>query len=206
MDLPIPLALAIQKGIEGVLRLDPHTQQALSSINGKVIRVESTAPALVFHLIVVENYVQVEGSFDADPDTTIAGSASDLLSLRKQNDALYTGAVKISGDLSTGEQLRHIISNLDLDFEEAIAPITGDAIAHKIGRFGSQLGAWFSDTSESMKRNTSEYLQEEVEMLAPNTEVKRFCSEVDDLREALDRLEARVGLLDKNPAKNKQST
>ena len=48
-----------------------------------------------------------------------------------------------------------------------------------------------------MKRNTSEYLQEEVEMLAPNTEVKRFCSDVDEVREQLDRLTARIDVIDK---------
>jgi len=95
MHLPLPLAFAIQQGIATALRLDPHTKQSLSTINGKVIRVEITSPALVFHLIVVDNTVDVEGSFDAEPDTTISGTAADLLSLRSKNDALYTGAVKI---------------------------------------------------------------------------------------------------------------
>ena len=49
-----------------------------------------------------------------------------------------------------------------------------------------------------MKRNSGEYLQEEVEMLAPNNEVKRFCAEVDEAREQLDRLNARVDVIDKN--------
>lgn len=197
MDLPLPLAFAIQQGIATVLRLDPHTGKSLSELDGKVVRVEVTAPALTFHLIIIDNQVDVEGGFDAEPDTTITGSAVDLLSLRSKNDALYTGAVKISGDMGTGEHLRTIISNIELDLEEVVAPITGDAIAHQLGRFGSQLGAWFSDTGDSMKRNTSEYLQEETEMLAPNSEVKRYCTEIDELREQADRLAARLSVLEK---------
>jgi len=198
MDLPIPLAFAIEQGIAKVLRLDPHTAQALSAIDGKVVRVDVTAPAITFHLIVVDGEIDVEGSFDAEPDTTITGTAVNLLSLRSQNDALYTGAVKISGDMGTGEKLRTIIANIDLDLEEVIAPITGDAIAHQLGRIGSQFNTWFSDTGDSMKRNTSEYLQEETEMLAPNSEVARYCSEVDELREKADRLDARLSVLEKN--------
>jgi len=195
--LPVPLAFAVQQGISTVLRLDPHTRQALSSINGKVVRVAVTSPALVFHLIVIDGQVHVEGDFDDEPDTTISGSATDLLSLRKNNDALYSGRVNISGDMSTGEQLRNIIAGVDIDFEEIIAPVTGDAVAHQIGQIGAQLSAWFTDTGKSMNRNTSEYLQEEAEIVAPNSEVGRFCNEVDGLREQTDRLEARLSALDK---------
>jgi len=156
-----------------------------------------TSPALVFHLIVIDGQVHVEGDFDDEPDTTISGSATDLLSLRKNNDALYSGRVNISGDMSTGEQLRNIIAGVDIDFEEIIAPVTGDAVAHQIGQIGAQLSAWFTDTGKSMNRNTSEYLQEEAEIVAPNSEVGRFCNEVDGLREQTDRLEARLSALDK---------
>lgn len=197
MDLPLPLAFAIEQGIATVLRADPHTKDSLAAIEGKVIRVNVTTPALVFHLIILDGEVDVEGQFDAEPDTTISGSATDLLSLRGKNDALYTGAVKITGDLSTGEHLRNLIMNIEFAVEEVIAPITGDAIAHQLGRFGSQLSAWVADTSQSLKTNTSEYLQEEVEILAPNSEVVRYCSEVDELREHADRIAARLIQLEK---------
>lgn len=198
MDLPLPLAFAIEQGIATVLRLDPHTKDALASIEGSVVRVEVTSPVMVFHLIVLHGEIDVEGSFDAEPDTTISGSASDLLSLRRKNDALYTGDVKISGDMATGEKLRHLINNIDIDLEEIIAPITGDAIAHQLGRFGSQLGAWLNDTSASLKTNSSEYMQEEVQLLAPNSEAIRFCAEVDELREQADRIEARLSQLEQS--------
>jgi len=198
MELPLPLAFAIEQGIATVLRLDPHTRDSLASISGKVVRVEVTSPALMFHLIVLDGEVDVDGSFDGEPDTTISGSAGDLLSLRYKNDAMYTGAVNISGDMETGQQLRQLIANIDIDFEEVIAPVTGDAIAHQLGRFGAQFGAWLNDTSSSLKTNSSEYLQEEALLLAPNSEVIRFCSEVDELREFSDRVEARLGQLEQS--------
>jgi len=202
MDLPLPLAFAIEQGIATVLRLDPHAVQSLSALDGKVIRVEVTTPSLVFHLIVLDGEVDVDGGFDAEPDTTISGTASALMSLRNGNDALYTGAVKISGDMATGEQLRNLINDIEIDVAEIIAPVTGDAIAHQLGRFGSQLSAWLGDTGAALKTNTSEYLQEEAEFLAPNSEVVRFCSEVDECREQFDRIEARLAQLEQ---KNKPS-
>lgn len=197
MDLPLPFAFAIQQGIATVLRLDPHTKKSLSSIDGKVIRVEVSSPSMVLHLIIVDNTIDVEGSFDAEPDVTISGRASDLMSLRIGNDALYSGAVKLDGDTAVGEQLRSIISNIDIDIEDVVAPLTGDTLARQIGRAGSSLGAWLGETGASINRNTSEYLQEEAQILAPNSEVIRYSTEVDELREKADRLDARVRILEK---------
>jgi len=197
MDMPLPLAFAIEKGIESVLRLDPHLANSLENINGKVIRVDVTTPALSFHLIVVDKNVEVEGAFDAEPDTTITGSAADLLSLRSKSDALYTGAVKIEGELHTAEQLRTIIGQLDIELEDIVAPITGDAIAAQLGKFGQQLSSWFADSGNSFKQNTSEYFQEEAKVTAPNSEVERFCVEVGEVRQQCDRLSARLAVLEK---------
>lgn len=197
MDLPSPLSFAVQQGIATVLRLDPHTKNALSEIDGKVIRINCTAPALTLHLFVMDNEIDVAGTFDDEPDTTITGSASALLSLRNKNDALYKGEVTLSGDTGTADKLRSILLGIDIDLEEVVAPITGDSIAHQLGRFGRQFGDWLGDTSSSFQQNTSEYLQEEVEILAPNSEIQRFCSEVEELREQTDRLDAKIAVLER---------
>ncbi len=196
MDLPSPLAFAVQQGIATVLRLDPHTKKSLSQIDGKVIRINCTAPALTLHLFIMDNEVDVAGAFDDEPDTTITGSAAALLSLRQKNDALYKGEVTLSGDTETANKLRAILSSIDIDLEEVVAPITGDSIAHQLGRFGRQFSGWLGDTGSSFKQNTSEYLQEEIEILAPNSEIKRFCSEVEALREQADRLDAKIAVLE----------
>jgi ubiquinone biosynthesis protein UbiJ len=202
MDLPSPLSFAVQQGIATVLRLDPHTKNALSEIDGKVIRINCTSPAVTMHLFVMDNEVDVAGTFDDEPDTTITGSATALLSLRYKTDALYKGDVTLSGDTATANKLRAILSGIDIDLEEVVAPITGDSVAHQLGRVGRQFSDWLGDTSTSLKQNTSEYLQEEVNILAPNSEIKRFCAEVEALREQTDRLDARMAILENKANKS----
>lgn len=197
MYLPIPLVFAVQQGITAALKLDPHTKSSLSAIDSKVIRVEVVSPAFTFHLIVVDNDIQVEGEFDGDADVTLHGTAASLLSLRDKTDALYTGDVTIRGELETADQLKKILTGIDIQIEDIAAPITGDTIAHQIGRFGQQFGAWFSSSSSSFKQSTSDYLQEEAELLAPNSEVNRYCREVDEVREQADRLDARIAELER---------
>ena len=59
------------------------------------------------------------------------------------------------------------------------------------------MGHWLERTRASLQQNTSEYLQEEAEVLAPNAAVCDFCTEVDEVRAAADRLEARLRKLER---------
>ncbi len=192
MSLPTPLNVAIERAIEALLVLDPETRARLSSIDGKLIRINVTAPAVSLALSIVDGKVYVVGDADDTADTTITGSASALRSLTSGNDALYRGDVSIEGDLHTGQQLKAILGALDPDWEEFISPVLGDALTHRLGTLGRQFGDWLSRTRSSLQQNSRDYLQEEAELLAPESQVRHFCSEVDEVRAAADRLEARV--------------
>lgn len=201
MNLPFPITLALEKAIEAVLRLDPETRQRLTSIDGSVVRINITAPATSVMLIVVDGKVQLSPPDDADgldasADTTITGSVLALRSLLNGNDAVYKGDVTIEGDVGTSQQLKQILSLLDPDWQDAVSPFLGDSVTHRLDRAQTQLGRWLQRSRHSFDLNTSEYLQEEIELLAPNAEVDSFCEEVDELRAASDRLEAHVQRLE----------
>ena len=51
-----------------------------------------------------------------------------------------------------------------------------------------------------MKANTREYLEEEVEFVAPANMLRHFADSVDDMQSAVDRLEARLKQLEKADA------
>jgi len=188
--------MAVQHGVDTLLRLDPDTRAALDRIDGKIIMIKLQSPETQVALSVVDRRIEVLRAFDGDVDTTICGSASDLLSLQKSNDVLYRGDVRIDGDLSVAEQFKDIVGGLQLDWEEWISPLTGDSAAHQLGEFSRQLSGWLSRTHDSMRSNTSDYLQEEVQLVAPNSEVQRFCADVDELRARADRFAARLALLE----------
>jgi ubiquinone biosynthesis protein UbiJ len=199
MSLPLPLGLAVEQGIEALMKLDPESRDRLAALDGKLIRINVTAPALSVTLSVVEGRVYVVGGVEEDSpaDTTITGSLAALCSLTSGNDAVYRGEVSIEGDIGVGQQLKAVLAGLDPDWEEFISPLVGDSPAHWLGTNGRQLRAWLSRTRSAMQQNTSEYLQEEAEVLAPNSEVHAFCAEVDELRAAADRLDARVQRLER---------
>lgn len=200
--LPFPLALALEKAIAAVLRMDPETQARLAAIEGCVVRINVTAPSLSAMLTVVDGKVLLaqaddDNGVDVSADTTISGSLTALRSLLDGNDAVYKGDVTIEGDIGLSQQLKQIFSQIDPDWQEAISPYLGDSLTHRLDVAQSRLGNWFNRSKDSFSQNTSEYLQEEVELLAPNSEVQHYCAEVDHLRAAADRLAARIQRLEK---------
>ena len=200
MSIPLPLSVAIEKGVEALLRLDPETRQKLSALNDKTIRVTVTQPSLTLVLSVVNECVYVVG--DADQvDTSITGSLKALRSLSDGNDALYRGEVRIEGDLAAGQQLKDVIASLDPDWEELVSPLLGDTLTHRLSTAAGEFSRWLDRTQSSFTQNTREYLQEEAELLAPNSEIKWFCNEVDELRAQADRLQARLSKLELTLAK-----
>ena len=201
MSLPLPITVALEQLINRALKLDEETRARLDDVNGKVVQLNITTPipALVTFSI-TDRHVYVSGHHDGDVDTTIKGSLSSLQSLMRNNDAIHRGEASIEGDIATGNALKGMASSLDIDWEEQISPLVGDTVAHQLGVASRKLASWFDRTSQSMKANTREYLEEEVEFVAPANMLRHFADSVDDMQSAVDRLEARLKQLEKADA------
>ncbi|NND92502.1 MAG: hypothetical protein HKN42_16705 [Granulosicoccus sp.] len=206
MSLPTPLNVVIEQAIEALLTIDPDTRERLSVIEDKLVRVRVSSPAITVTLSVTNGCVYVVGDDDVAADTTISGSLAALRSLSRGNESLYRGEVTVDGDVATGQQLKEIIAGLDPDWEELISPLLGDSLTHRFGQAGRQFGGWVARTRSALQRNTSDYLQEEVSLVAPDCAVHAFCQEVDLLRADADRLEARVRLMERQLAVSDDTT
>lgn len=195
--LPSPINAAIEQSIEALLRLDPATRDRLDALEGRVIAVNIVRPNIEFVLSIVCKRVNVMGMVDTPADTTFTGSLAAFRSLSSGNDALYKGDVSIEGDLHIGQQLKEIAATLNPDWEEFLSPVLGDTVVHQLAVASQSFSTWLSRTRSSFEQNSSEYLQEEAELLAPNSEVHDFCLDVDAIRASADRLEARIKRLER---------
>ena len=199
MNLPFPLLLALEKSIETLLKMDPDTRERLDSISGKTVRVNVTAPSMSLLLSVSDGGVQLiqpDDHSELTVDTTISGSLSSLRSLLNGNQAVYTGDVLIEGDIGVSQQLKQIIANIDPDWQDTISPFLGDGLTHRLDMAQARLGRWLERTRTSARMNSRDYLQEEAELVAPNSEVQWFCEQVDELRANVDRMTARLQRLE----------
>lgn len=189
---------AIEQSTNAVLRLSPESLDKLARLHGKVFAIELDGLGQTLYLLPVADGLLVQSHFEGEPDATLTGTpiAFAELSLGEHgNRVLFAGDVKISGDLRLGQDFQRILDEMDIDWEEVLSQYTGDVIAHKVGDLLRGFSQWGQNALLTTGRNAAEYFQQESMDLPLQDEVAPFLSDVDKLRDDVERLAARVARL-----------
>lgn len=135
------------------------------------------------------------------PDATITGGPLSLLALSgpAPEAVLQRGDVRIDGDAELAQKFRELALLLRPDLEEELSLVLGDVPAHQLGRFARAALGWTQKAATTTVRNVAEYLGHERRDLVPRNEADQFLQGVDTLREDVDRLAARIDLLNRRP-------
>ncbi len=195
MKLPETLVSIFEKAVNHYLSLDDSMPEKLARLNDKLIAVELTDIEQTVYFHFMENHVAVSSTTARPVDTTIKGT---LLALAKtgmkspDSSLLFNSGIEVSGDSELGKKFQNIINNIEIDWEELLSKYTGDTIAYQIGSTARELQRWAKQALAIIEQNTTEYLQEESRNLPHPIEIDRFLDEVDQLRLATDRIEARI--------------
>lgn len=195
MNTPAWLTAAVETALDRYLSLDPEVAARLAPLNGKVLEVELRGLDLHFYLLPAGHRIQVQGQYEGAPDASLRGAPLSLarLALSAQGRrTLFSGAVQLEGDTEVGQQLQDILNAVDIDWEEQLARLTGDALAHQAGNAARDAQRWANKAGESLSLDLADYLQEETRQVPARGEVERFVADVDTLRSDIERLAARV--------------
>jgi len=114
------------------------------------------------------------------------GMAADVASL------LLKGEIEVSGDTRLGHQFKQLFSQMDIDWSEPLAQLVGDGFTCQLQQTGNRFRQWSKDSAESISLSVSEYLQEESRDVVTETELRLFNDAVDQLRNDVDRLQAKI--------------
>lgn len=187
---PAFIAASLETVLNPVLRLDPDTRSRLAALEGKVIAIEPEGLGLTLYLLPGVQGVRVLDQYAGEPTVHIRGAPLALA--RQWRGRGSSNGVTIEGDAAVGRELQTALAQLDIDGEEQLSRLLGDAAAHQLGRFWRGFQAWGRQTGDLLGRNSGEYLQHELGILPPRPAVEQFLSAVDTLREDTDRLAARI--------------
>lgn len=192
MKLPAPLAIALQTAFNRYVELDPDSESRLYSLQGKVVCFEVEGLALPIWFIFNEQSVEIAEDFGDIADAVITGGPFSLLALASGRRSIFDGGVTITGDTDTAQKFSRCLNEIDIDWEEHLSRLTGDAAAHQIGRFSRGFRQWFSERTEAVQDNTADYLRDESNNLPHSWELDEFVEQVDDLRDRVDLLESKL--------------
>ena len=192
--------LIVETVINRYLALDPEILAKMDAFSGKVIKLEITGLNKTLYMFPDSKGMQVRTEHEGEADTTLRGTPIALFKMGLISNAakmLLTGEVEISGDTRLGHKFKNVFSQMDIDWSEPLASLAGDAIAYQVQQSGKKLSWWGNDALKSVSRSFSEYLQEESRDVVTETELNDFYDEVDQLRNDVDRLQAKINALSK---------
>lgn len=211
---PIPalLAATLQSGLNAVLALDTDSSDRLRRLEGRVLKLVLEGAGITFYFqggargveVALDSFREDGQDTEDDADTTVCGTPAALFSMAASEMgggwAAPNSKVNISGDASLARDFERLFSRLDPDIESALAGLFGDVVGHQLA-FGMKQGAQRArETATAASDVLGDVLREGTRggrtgPLVGSGEARSFADGVDELRDAVDRLEARIRML-----------
>lgn len=195
------LARGLEISLNRALTYDPGSRAALSRLTGRWLKVELRKPDLELYCGFSATGIELFSYREEPPDCVLTGTAPAVVSLLwREQRSLSGSGVEVSGDAGLLHKLQQILADLELDWEQllyeaisrATTPAAADMLNYPIARFLRDSAAQFRHHAQVTPDWLHDYLTEEIRLLPSPHEVAAFAAEVDDLRAATDRLEARL--------------
>lgn len=203
MNTPQPVHIrALEGALNRYLKLDPNTPSRFAALTGKIIAVELEGLGRTLYFAPEPEGVRILADYAGIPDAILQGTPWALLRMgglqsdsRAAREALATGAVRIGGDVELGQRFKQILDAIEIDWEEHLAGLVGDLLAHKLGNAARAVQGWGRQAAATLGQDFAEYQQEEAHNLARPDDAQNFIGAVDTLRDDVERLEQRVSRL-----------
>ncbi len=192
------LTTAMEKTVNFALKYDPASRHALTSIDGTVLLLKSHSPSVNMSIQVREDTI---GFFcvpkdelnNFTSDVQLEGELEDLIALTfTSQHSLSNTNVKVSGKISTISKFQEIFEQLDIDWEDALTEYLGTVPGHQLAQIIRAFTKWSNYQKKSIQNKLPDYLTEELKIIPGKAEFELFVKQVEQLRSATDRIEARI--------------
>jgi len=190
--LPRMLAAGVEQGLARAIALDDRSTERLASLEGKLVRLELRGLGIDLYFQGQAEGLAVSAEHASEPDTTISGTPLALLAMAVPDWRASGSGVRIEGEAGTGQAFEKLLKQLDPDWEAIFVERFGAVVGHQLWRTLRDAGAGARHVSTTAADQATRFLREESGLLVSRQEVEDFTHEVDELREAADRLEARL--------------
>ena len=195
---PLPLR-ALQRALNKAIELDPATANRLTALDGRRVNLTLNPPGWRLGVVVEGNRVSLSLPDDGDAaDLAVQlPPAAIFAQLARAASGQPTAAkgVQVAGDAELASTLFELARHYEPDGSELLTPLLGDVAGYQLAQ-GLRGAVRFARRSFAhIARNTSEFLREESRDLIAPAEMEQWIAEIDDLRDDVERVEARIARL-----------
>jgi ubiquinone biosynthesis protein UbiJ len=198
MSVVVPFLGVVEHELNRLVGESTAARDLLSSLSGTsfAVHVEGLGITAVLH---AEGEHLRVGTDAEGATATLRATPFDLMKLAR---AEGVGGVKrtqanFSGDLQVAERYSQLLKLARPDIEDEAAKWIGDVPAHALGQAVRGAGAWFARAAGALRMNTAEFLQEESRAMPAALEADAFYSDVERLRDDVERTAARLARLER---------
>ncbi len=185
------LELALTAPINHVLRAAPWALARLKPHAGRSARFDLGLASLRYTITDAGELRPAAAGVEVDT----AVSLSPSLLLRALQDRAALEEAKVTGDTEFAADLAYVAKHLEWDVEEDLSRFLGDIAAHRIVGGARDLNTWRRGAQQSALQALKEYWTDERPLIATREKVDAFVRQVDELRDAVERLEKRLDKL-----------
>jgi len=125
------------------------------------------------------------------PDVVIRLSHAIVLQILAEGEQAWRKA-NVEGDTDFASAISKLAANLRWDFEEDLSRVFGDIAAHRLAEGGRAAAAWPRQAAANLAETIAEFLTEEKHLLVTPLLAAEFVRDVDEARDAVERLDKRI--------------
>lgn len=198
-----PIAIRpVEELLNRVLAKDSYLQSHIKTFLGKSLQISVHPPGVTVTVLFEQDRIRLLSSpaelVNIEITASIRGNVSELLPLlieKPDRKPLSNPAITVTGDVNFIQDIYASLHDLDIDWEDYLAPMLGNLITNELSRFGKDLQEWTQQVSSNMRRNVEEYLKEEERIFPKKEQLKDFSEELDRLKLKIDRVKAKFKVL-----------
>jgi ubiquinone biosynthesis accessory factor UbiJ len=188
----------LEQIINGVLIHDPASAQQLAKMQGKIILIDSSLPAIRVAVEPSTKGIILHHNWSDAADITVTGSLVAIAGMAinsAETVSLSGTGVNVSGNLELLRQLNQIMAGLDIDWEAALAELVGEIPAHLIAESIRNSAQYGTAALQRAQTALAEVSQEELRLTPSKNEFDEFMASVRHVTADIDRLTARANKL-----------
>ena len=186
---------SIEPVLNDLISTSDRDLSSLKRIQGKLIALKIRPFDVQLFIYTSDNKLCLQGEVDGIPDVEISGSPGALIRNAMGGLAersIAPDEIQITGDTVLARQFQTVIRDYGINWTNVISRVSPKLLQYQVRRFLKQTAEWTKSTEASFRLDISEYVQEEIRLTPTVTEAQNWMSEIDILRNSVDRLSQRI--------------
>ncbi len=178
-----------QGAVNYLLTLDPEVQKEFSAFRDKVLKIDIVDLQKIVFLKITEKGIELMDNFEGSAQASVRGTTVALSQLGSNK------SLSLEGDIEFMQQLMQLTKKYRFDLGALLANIFGDVLAQQIENGLRGTMQWAKSSSEKMGWDMSAFLTDEIRLVPTRDEMNIFSDEVDELRDAVERVSLKINRL-----------